>query len=83
MFHYRLHKYLRDIRDRGFHELCVCRRVRALYLALVTETTKTPFSSKPKTKNFQDFLSHQILRHMHGVLNVDEKKLITQLAEKS
>ena len=27
--------------------------------------------------------SHRILRHMHGVLNVDEKKLIAQLGEKS
>jgi hypothetical protein len=25
-------------------------------------------------KNFQDFLSHQMLGHMHGALNVDEKK---------
>ena len=27
--------------------------------------------------------AHRILRHMHGVLNVDEKKLIAQLSEKS
>jgi hypothetical protein len=25
-------------------------------------------------KNFQDFLSHRILRHMHEVLNIDENK---------
>ena len=25
-------------------------------------------------KNFAHYSSHQILRHMHGVLNVDEKK---------
>jgi len=25
-------------------------------------------------KKFQDSSSHQILRHMHGVLNIDENK---------
>ena len=30
-------------------------------------------------KNFHHKLSYRILRHMHGALNVDEKKLITQL----
>ena len=34
-------------------------------------------------KNFHPKMLHRILRHMHGVLNVDEKKLITQLGEKS
>ena len=34
-------------------------------------------------KNFHPKVSHRILRHMHGVLNVDDKKLITQLGEKS
>ena len=29
------------------------------------------------SKNFHPKLSHLILRHMHGVLNIDEKKLIT------
>ena len=29
-------------------------------------------------KNFHLKLSHRILRHMHGVLNIDEKKLIAQ-----
>jgi len=36
---------------------------------------------KPKT--FQDFPSYQILRLMHGALNIDKKKLITQFACKS
>ena len=31
------------------------------------------FRSHPKTKKFQDFSSHQILQHMHGVLNVSKK----------
>ena len=34
-------------------------------------------------KNFHPKVSHRILRHIHGVLNIDEKKLITQLGEKS
>ena len=34
-------------------------------------------------KNFAQYLSHQILWHMYEVLNVDEKKLITQLSGKS
>jgi len=25
-------------------------------------------------KTFQDFLSHRILRHMHGTINIDENK---------
>jgi len=37
-----------------------------------------PFLPGLGTKNFHLKLSHQILRHMHGVLNIDEKKLITQ-----
>jgi hypothetical protein len=28
----------------------------------------------PKTKNYQDSLSHRILRHMHETLNIDENK---------
>jgi hypothetical protein len=32
------------------------------------------FSSPQKAKSFQDFPSHRILRHMHGVLNIDENK---------
>jgi hypothetical protein len=35
-------------------------------------------------KNFRDFLSHGIFRHMYGALNVDEnKKLITQFGRKT
>ena len=34
-------------------------------------------------KNFHPKLSHRILRHMHGVLNIDEKKLIAQFGWKS
>ena len=34
-------------------------------------------------KKIHSKVSHQILRNMYGVLNVDEKKLITQLGEKS
>ena len=34
------------------------------------------------SKNFHPKVSHRILRHMYGVLNVDEKKLIAQLGEK-
>ena len=45
-------------------------------------SAKAPFRCNPKSKNFQDFSSHRILQHMYGVLNVDKKKLITQLAEK-
>ena len=30
------------------------------------------------TKNFYPKILHRILRHMHGVLNIDEKKLIAQ-----
>jgi len=30
------------------------------------------FTKKPKI--FQDSPSHQILRHMHGALNIDENK---------
>jgi len=32
------------------------------------------FSSPQKLKFFQDSLSHQILRHMYGALNIDENK---------
>ena len=46
-------------------------------------SAKAPFSSNQKPKIFAQYPSHRILRHMYGVLNVDEKKLITQLAEKS
>jgi hypothetical protein len=31
-------------------------------------------ASLQKPKSFQDFPSHRILRHMHGVLNIDENK---------
>jgi len=42
------------------------------------------FSSLQKQKTFQDSLSHRILWHMHGALNIDKnKKLITQFACKS
>ena len=34
-------------------------------------------------KNFHPKLSYRILRHMHGVLNIDEKKLIAQFGWKS
>ena len=34
-------------------------------------------------KKFAQYPLHQILRHMHEVLNIDEKKLIAQLGEKS
>ena len=34
-------------------------------------------------KNFHPKLSHRILRHIHGVLNIDEKKLIAQFGWKS
>jgi len=34
-------------------------------------------------KNFHSKLSHQILRYMHGILNIDEKKLIVQFGWKS
>ena len=34
-------------------------------------------------KIFAQYPSYRILRHMHGVLNVDGKKLIAQLGEKS
>jgi len=37
-------------------------------------TTRALFSSPQKAKSFQDFLSNQILRHMHRVLNKDENK---------
>jgi hypothetical protein len=33
-------------------------------------------------KNFQNFLSHRMFGHMHEVLNIDEKKLITQFGRK-
>ena len=32
------------------------------------------FSSPQKPKTFQDFSSYQILRYMHGALNIDENK---------
>jgi hypothetical protein len=35
------------------------------------------------SKIFQDFSSHQIFKHIHGTLNVDEKKLTTQFDRKS
>ena len=35
------------------------------------------------SKNFYPKLSHRILWHMHGVLNIDEKKLIAQFSAKS
>ena len=38
-------------------------------------STEAPF----RLKKFTQYLSHRILRHMHGVLNIDEKKLIVQL----
>jgi len=41
------------------------------------------FRPRLDSKNFQLKMSHRILRHMHGSLNIDEKKLIAQLGEKS
>jgi len=35
-----------------------------------------------KSKKVLQYLSHQILRYVHGALNVDEKKLIAQFGEK-
>jgi hypothetical protein len=35
------------------------------------------------SKNFQDSPSYRIFGHMHGALNVDKKKLITQFGRKS
>ena len=32
------------------------------------------FSSPEKVKSFQDSPSHQILRHIHEALNIDESK---------
>ena len=37
-------------------------------------TTKALFSSPWKPKTFQDFPSHQILKHMHAALDIDENK---------
>jgi len=34
-------------------------------------------------KNFHSEVLHRILRYIHGVLNVDKKKLIAQLSKKS
>jgi len=36
--------------------------------------TKALFSSPQKSKTFQDFPSHRILRHMHEAQNIDENK---------
>ena len=35
------------------------------------------------SKNFRPKVSHRILRHMYGVLNIDKKKLISQFLTKS
>jgi hypothetical protein len=35
---------------------------------------KALFSSYQKPKTFQDFQLHRILRHMHGVLNINKNK---------
>jgi hypothetical protein len=44
------------------------------------------FSNTPRPrlvpKNFRDFSSHRIFRHIFRVLNIDEKKLITQFGRK-
>jgi hypothetical protein len=37
-------------------------------------TSSVLFSCPCNLKKFAQYLSHQILRHMHGVLNVDERK---------
>jgi hypothetical protein len=39
-----------------------------------TNSSKALFTSTQKPKNFQDFSSHRIFRHMNGVLNIDENK---------
>jgi len=41
---------------------------------------KALFSSQKILQNFSDSPSHRIFRHMHGVLNIDEKKLIAQFS---
>ena len=45
-------------------------------LHLNTVIIKAPFSFSQNPKFFAQYPSHRILRHMHGILNVDEKKLI-------
>jgi hypothetical protein len=46
-----------EVRDVGFLRFC-------------SITNQGLFRSYPKTKNFQDSPSHQILRHMHEALNI-------------
>ena len=53
------------------------------YALQVEVCNYAPFRCHPKAKNFCIEPSHRILRHIHGVLNVDEKKLIAQLGKKS
>jgi hypothetical protein len=63
---------------------CNFARIPCTALIRPARYTQSLFSSKKWTQKVLQYLSHQILRHMHRVLNVDErKKLITQFNCKS
>jgi hypothetical protein len=58
-----------------------CPHTLALFSRI--DRLNNPFRSGLVPKIFYPKLSHRILRHMHGVLNIDEKKLIAQFGWKS
>ena len=53
------------------------------HLPLPPRQRASPTKGMFRFKNFHTKMSYRILRYMHRVLNIDEKKLITQLGEKS
>ena len=57
----------RNLHGRAFN-------VRASQIAYKSTYTLALFSSLKKQKAFQDFLSHQILQHMHKALNIVKNK---------
>ena len=50
---------------------------------VLTKLLPIPFRARLVPKNFGFCPSHRIFGRMHGALNIDEKKLIEQLGEKS
>jgi hypothetical protein len=63
----------------GFAFMCLQKNLKNTYptvwhLDFAILLTWALFSSHRNPKFFQDSLSHQILRHMRGALNIDENK---------
>jgi len=54
------------------HLSCLVALLEAIFY--IANDTKALFTSTQNPKTFQDSPSHQIFRHMHGVLNINKNK---------